>query len=105
MNLRDMYAETGHWIVDGNVVRVCVTDLVVITSAHTPIDETALYGLLRRGEWIVYVSSTDPVCLMLAEMEYISFYKISRTALERFFDYYYCGMKYQRELDWRKCGF
>ena len=69
------------------------------------VDGSSLYELLRRGDWHVYVANTNPVCLMLSTHDVaVTFYKIELQEFNEFL-YYYCGARYQQELDWRKCGF
>jgi hypothetical protein len=95
--------KSGHWHVDGNQVNVCVVPFTNLLDYSRLIDGAVLYGLLRRGDWTVYLTPGSMVGVMLSTYEEVHHYKMKESDFYTFV-HYYCGQKL-RELDWRKCGF
>ena len=112
--------ENDCWYVDGNKVQVYpMADYMGegMLNYSCPINGGVLYGLLRRNDWNVYVSYTNPICIMISTHGYVDIYSITRREFDKFLHYYcgngflhYCSVaddscRHKQELDWRKCGF
>ena len=99
--------ENDCWYIDGNKIRVYPMGDGALNYSR-PINGLSLYELLWRGDWhvyaSVYVSDTNPICIMIPTYRYVDIYNITRQEFDKF-RRYYCGVEHKQELDWRKCGF
>lgn len=96
-----MNSKHDFWMVGDNKVKVYYIGPLTIDSNY--IDGASLYGILRRGNWTVYITRSDPITIMLLEQGSVYIYKISTQELYLLLDYY-CSNG-EVESDWIQNGF
>ena len=98
-----LMTENDCWYIDGNKVMVYPMQWEPYPHPSLysrPIDGLSLYKLLRKGDWSVFLSDTDPIFMAMSINHETFNYKIERQEFDKFL-----GPRYKQELDWRKCGF
>jgi hypothetical protein len=90
--------------VGDNTIHVYYSGITEFPDNYTQINGSVLYGLLRRGNWYVFITNSSPVYIMMSTYDDVAFYKIELQEFNKFL-HHYCGSRYKQELDWRKCGF